>query len=174
MRGVVVGLVVVLVMAAGCGGDGDTTEPDPTSAPITTTTPTTLQPGTDVGTNQAGGCEGLADQFISGAQAFLDVMGDASFDALSPDGPPPPDEWQTSGRTWMEARRTIERGASSLGCADTLDQLICERQPMLEVHGDAGLVFVRDNTPCGVEATIGTDGAAEFHDRSEQYHESQE
>jgi hypothetical protein len=174
MRRVVIGLSMMLLTAAACGGGSDTTEPDPTPAPVPTVAPTTTSPGTAVGTGQATGCEELADQFISGAQGFLDVMGDASFDALSPDGPPPPDEWQTAGGTWVERRSSIEEQAASLGCADTLDQLICERQPQLDPQGDAGLVFVRDNTPCGVEATIGAAGAAEFHDRSEQYHDSQE
>lgn len=174
MRGVVVGLSMMLFIAAACGGDSDTTESDPAASLVATAAPTTVPPGTDAATSQVTGCERLADQFISGAQAFLDVMGSASFEALSPDGPPPPDEWQSAGGTWIEVRRGIANQAASLGCEDALDQLVCDRQSGLNPHGDAGLVFVRDNTPCGLEATIGVAGATEFHDRSELYHDSQE
>ncbi len=178
MRRMLTALGVLMLAVGGCGTDdvGGSDAPTtsaPAAAPAATTdgeTSTTMTTTSDAAA--ATSCEELASNFIVSTQGVLDAYGEASFAALHLESVPP--EWEAAYALWFETFATMGEPAESLGCGDGLDQLICERQPQLDPQGDAGLVFISENTPCGVEGTIGSAAAAAHEARSEAWYESQE
>jgi hypothetical protein len=178
MRRVLTVFGVLMLLVGGCGDDdaGGSDAPTtsgPVAAPATTTDGVTST--TTIATSGAAAatsCEELADNFIASTQGMLDAYGDASFAALQLESVPP--EWKAAGALWFDDFATLGELAESLGCGEGLDQLICERQPQLDPQGDAGLKFISESTPCGVEGAIEPAATAAYEARSETWYESQE
>ena len=66
----------------------------------------------------------------------------------------PSDEMVKKSNAWSTGMVEIGERAQSLGCVD-VGSLVCERQPVLDPKGDAGIRFIYDNTPCNLEGTFG-------------------
>ncbi len=166
---VFVGLIAAGFALVACGSGGDSAETTTssvaaettTTAPITITTAQVDDPAAPVATS----CEELADNVIASIQVFIDVFGDGPFEdwpavtSLS--------EMVAPMNVYFEKLDTLYKQADSLGCEKFDRQLICERQPQLDPRGDAGLAFIRDATPCGLEGTIGRAAADEVEKRLE-------
>jgi hypothetical protein len=150
---------VATLVASACGGGPSVEEifADPATDPVAATN-----------------CATAADVVTALNQAILDVLGDRSIDEYW--GLQPGDDTEEIeaafglyGERLIELTPTLEEH----GCEHEWDDLLCERQPQLEPLGPAGEAYIYENTPCGLEGTLGEVAGAEAEARIEEWYNNQ-
>jgi hypothetical protein len=119
-RALLIAVVVLAVLLAGCGDESGSAASSPTAGPAGST-PTTLSPGTVLGpTEGEAACADLADRYVARARVLFDRQGT------------PPDALVDRIRTRFVAFDTI---AAQAGCGEEYTRGVCEGLDALTEEG---------------------------------------
>ena len=135
MRIWTVGLAMVAVLAAGCGGGTESS--------------------TDLGTDAAAAttCEELDEIDYAIFQEFINVFGDGPFEDWYTNSPSLSPEMQAGLDTWMQKAGKSAEASLKLGCEEgsEAERDTCVLMSQLDPLGDAGLGFMHDMVPCALD-----------------------
>lgn len=124
-RWVLVLVVCVLGLIAGCGDGTATTAPDPADATS---------------------CADLADKYVEIAQELLDSIGELT----TADMESPPVDVETAADEWFAVYQELIPRIGELCESDEFDTLLCDREGDLKAFGEEGERFLDENYPtCG-------------------------